>query len=76
MKIPIEKIHDETNSDYERYYREGYNQAIQDVRKINKTVWIAVNKTTREPVMVKECMEDLPFNNNWLIEVEIELPTS
>jgi len=37
-------------------------------------LWIAVNKETQKPVAVKEYMEDLPFDGNWLIEVEIELP--
>ena len=38
------------------------------------TVWIAINKDTFYPTAVKEHMEDLPFDNHWLVECDLEVP--
>lgn len=42
---------------------------------MKKFIWVAISKKTLKPVAVKEYMEDLPFENNWLVEFSIDLPT-
>lgn len=41
--------------------------------KVVISIWVAIHKKTLKPVAVKEFMEDLPFQGNFLVECELDL---